>query len=207
MDLFPELRDPIDTCSVGNYFLAAYPNYIVLGAPNKYLCFPSDSYIKIPPRHFVYWYEAICQMLSVDANEKARPLGKDFGIKKFPKFDISWKRNSGDGFVIKIEAPTNTSEFVLELEDIHALAHGLYYLSLKPLLFPQFVDLAIEVLFEDNLQKISQIKNTLSGIEIVGTLGLNLTSSQIATTAAYIIRYKAYLDWKTTFKSFLALDV
>jgi len=208
METFQKLDTPLDIYSTGSCFLAAYPNFLVIGSPivsyNTELYFEADSYIKIFPTHYKNWFKAFMELMK-EQGEKKMECTVNFPHEKF---SVVWKVVDQQIFSIGISAPKNNSNFTFSLIDLQELIRGIHHLLIKPFCLPSFVDTAIFNLFEkknsDLVKKMSNINETLI---MIASLDIDLKQREVEIVGQHLMRLKEILELKMLFSNLLVSEI
>jgi len=191
--IFPAIRsEPIDVYPLKNYFLVAYPNFLVLGQPKwskSLLSFDENSYIKIHPCFYADWKN--CFKIIESKIAKNEFYADETTIVDYPTFEVILLVKNETFFLQIHKHANNKTSIQLSLLEYNNLCNGISALFFKPFCLPTIVNFTIKCCVETrSLLQIKKINNTKEAVRFVEELDLfGNDFDKIYLAAESIIRF------------------
>lgn len=196
MDLlndFPSLSEPLDTFSIKDCFMAAYPNFLAIGhltQKSSEFFFQQNSYFKIPTYHFEDLYKAITDIGQFLIHDK-QPKSNETQIFEADTYEFIWTFEENLVFLKIKNHPINKMHLQIDLLQFYFLTNGFKAIFFKPYCLKYFVHYAFytfcELKTKEDLEKITFIKEA---VEKTNELQLNFTKEELFFVSENILRHK-----------------
>jgi len=192
--LFPQINtNPLDTYPLKNYFIAAYPNFLVLGKPNVVnfkFTFEENLYLKLQPSFYDLWKETFDKIGNKIASNNLGDV-EDTPLINYLSFQISWKiKDLTIIFEIK-NHNLNKTEIIVDVIEFDKIYKGFCFLLFKPYCLPPFICFTFKLIIEIKpLKQIKCLKNIKDAISLVEEMDLFLNDdSKVYLAAENILRF------------------
>jgi len=176
--LFPKINsEPIDIFPLKNYFLVAYPNFLVLGTPivnNLQITFLENSYIKLNPCYYKDWKISFDKIAKEIANsDLSKNINNPEVIVEYFTFSITWILDNKH-FIIKLNNHLqNKTQIILDVIEFYNVYNGICALFFKPMCLPPFIIFMFKVIIDTKpLLIIKRVKNIQNALQFVKKLNL-----------------------------------
>jgi len=190
---FPNVNsEPIDICSLKNYFLVAYPNFLLLGTPSYSdfkLTFKENSYIKIQPCYYLDWKKSLDSFANKFLNQ-IDDDDEETVIVNYETFNLSAKFQNKNIIIQINNHPKNKTFFIIDTVEYSQINSAICALFFKPFCFASYVLLTFETIIEvQSLNAIKKVKCLKEAINLVKNMNLFEDESKIIVVANNILRY------------------
>jgi len=205
---FPSLSEPLDSFALKDSFIAAYPNFLVIGCVfinNKEgdteTVFLKNSYFKIPTYFFKELYEQLTNIGKFLLYDK-QPESNTITIFDTDAYEFQWTIEQ-NVVQLKIENHLqNKTQLQVDLVQFYFLVNGFKELFFKPFCLKYFITYSFYCLCEQkNKADIERLVSIKEAVETTSVLQLNFKKEELLLVSENIIRYKneliLYLELKT----------
>jgi hypothetical protein len=193
---FPSLSESLDNYSLKDCFLAAYPNFLVIGyvlINNPDIVFLQNTYFKIPTFYYQHFFEALKTIGKFFCHNK-RPTENITTIFDNDTYQFQWLLEEN---VVYLQINNHLlNKFKLEIDCIqyYFLVTGFKELYFKPYCLKYFITYSFYCLCEANSKKnIEEITTITHAVNTVTQLQLNFQKDELLLVSENIVRYKKEL--------------
>lgn len=193
---FPSLGEPLDTYSIKDTFIAAYPNFLVIGdihQNNPDFFFLQNTYFKIPTYHFEDLYKAITDLGQFLIHDK-QPASNVTTIFETETYKFQWTFEENLVYLKINNHPVNKTHLPIDLLQFYFLANGFKEMFFKPFCFKYIVNYSFyclcEIKTKEDIEKLTSIKDA---VETTSALQLNFKKEELFLVSENILRHKSEL--------------
>lgn len=202
---FPLLTEPLDSYSLKNSFIAAYPNYLVIGSvqTNTEYVFLANTYIKIPTYYYPDFYEALTNIGKFLIHDQ-QPETETTSVFETETFSLQWSVENNNVFLKITDHTTNKTQLNIDLVQYYFLVNGFKELYFKPYCLKYYVNYSFYCLSEQKIKTdIQNLKSIIDAVQIIDTLHLNFKKEELLLVSENVIRYKNELLLYITLKNII----
>lgn len=202
---FPLLTEPLDSYSLKNSFIAAYPNYLVIGSvqTNTEYVFLANTYIKIPTYYYPDFYEALTNIGKFLIHDQ-QPETETTSVFETETFSLQWSVENNNVFLKITDHTTNKTQLNIDLVQYYFLVNGFKELFFKPYCLKYYVNYSFYCLSEQKIKTdIQNLKSIIDAVQIIDTLHLNFKKEELLLVSENVIRYKNELLLYITLKNII----
>jgi hypothetical protein len=201
---FPSLSESLDNFSLKDCFLAAYPNFLVIGyvlINNPQVVFLQNTYIKIPTFYYKHFFEALKDIGKFLCYDK-QPEGDTTTIFVTETYEFQWSIQENIVYLQITNHLLNKCKLQIDFIQFYFLVTGFKELFFKPYCLKYFITYSFyclcEVKTNTDIQELASITNA---VDTVSLLQLNFNKEELLLVSENIMRYKndliLYINLKT----------
>jgi hypothetical protein len=203
---FPLLSEPLDSYSLKDSFIAAYPNFLVIGKVlinNQDIVFLENSYFKIPTYYFQDFFEALTDIGKFLIHDK-QPETNSTTVFETETYLLNWTIQENN-VLLKIDNHSlNKTTLEVDLVQFFYLVTGFKELFFKPFCLKYFVNYSFyclsEVKTKNDIEKLSSISEA---VQTTIALQLNFKQEELFVISENIMRYKSEIMLYVTLKNII----
>lgn len=190
---FPLLVEPIDVYSLKDTFMAAFPNFLLIGyliIDNLKTVFLENSYIKIPFYYYQDFFNALLDIGQFLIHEKD-PNTPITTIFETETFQFQWTIENNLVYFKVNNHVLNKTNIEIDIVQYYYLVNGFKELFFKPFCLQYFINYSFycisEVFTKSDIEKISLINHA---VQATDQLQLNFKKEELLQISENILRYK-----------------
>lgn len=194
---FPSLSESLDSFLLKNCFLAAYPNFLVIGyvlINNPDIVFLQNTYVKIPTIYYEHFFQALKEIGKYFCHNK-EPESTTTTIFDADTYELQWCIEENIVYLKVNNHLLNKVKFEIDCIQYYFLVTGFKELFFKPYCFKYFVTYSFYCLTEvkTNTEEIQKLTSITDAVQCTTELQLNFNKEQLLLVSENIIRYKSEL--------------